>query len=141
MIKCIGVLIYDRTKDKFLLQQRSKKSSYALTWGVWGGKLNENESFVDGLKRELKEELGSVPNIFKMFPIDIFHTPDQNFVYLSYLVIVDNYDDFEINEETNDYVWMDFEHIDKMNLHPGFLKSFEKKKNQIFNIKQKYKGS
>lgn len=140
MLKCIGVLIYDKSKDKFLLQQRSKNSSYALTWGVWGGKLEEGEDFVTGLSRELKEELGEIPKIFKMFPIDIFYSNDQEFVYLSYLIIVEKFDKFIINKETNDYVWMDFQYIDKMNLHPGFLKTFKKKKNQIYNIKEKYKA-
>ena len=54
MVKCVGVIIYDISKNMFLLQQRSKTSTYALKWG---GKLEENENFTDALKRELLEEI------------------------------------------------------------------------------------
>lgn len=141
MIKCIGALIYDKSKDRFLLQQRSKRSNYGLTWGVWGGKLKGNETFIEGLNRELKEELGNVPHIIKMFPMDIFHSEDKKFVYFSYIVIVDDFNEFNINKETNDYVWMEFKYIDKMDLHPSFLTTFDKKKSQIDNIRKKYNGS
>lgn len=141
MVKCIGVLIYDKSKDRFLLQQRSKNSSYGLSWGVWGGKLKSNETFIGGLNRELKEELGTVPPIIKMFPMDIFHSEDKNFIYFSYIVIVDNFNEVNINNETNDYVWVEFKYIDKFDLHPNFLITFNKKKNQIDNIRKKYNGS
>ncbi len=50
--------MYD-SKGRFLLQQRDdlRKIKNPGTWGLFGGEVNKQETTLDGLKRELTEEL------------------------------------------------------------------------------------
>lgn len=126
MIKCVGCLIYDKHKDMFLLQQRGKKVSHALKWGFWGGKLERGESFHDGLERELTEELGTLPDIEKIIPLDCTVSTDGDFVYYSYIIVVDTFDNFKINHESNDYVWLPLKYVNRIDLHRGAAKTIRK---------------
>ena len=44
-------------KDKILVTQRSENMKLPLKWEFPGGKLEDNESEVDCIKREIKEEI------------------------------------------------------------------------------------
>lgn len=129
MIKAIGCLLYDVNKDMVVLQQRSSTSSYPLTWGLWGGKIETNETPVEALRRELSEEIGFVPNMEMVKPIDVFVSEDGNFVYYSYLVMVQDLPKITINaRETNDSVWLPFDSVLKIDLHPHTKTTIKKKK-------------
>ena len=106
MVKCVGVIIYDISKNMFLLQQRSKTSTYALKWGLWGGKLEENENFTDALKRELLEEISVNVDIKAIKPLDMFVSADGSFVYSSFVLVTDKLENLKISEiETNDIMY------------------------------------
>lgn len=141
MIKSIGCLIYDRQKDMVLLQQRGKNCSYALKLGLWGGKMDQGEDFAEALSRELKEELGELPKYEKLYPLDTFLSEDNHFIYYSFLMIVN---DFEVQiidtEETFDFVWMPLSLIRRLNLHPGFRKTLDKKYQYVYDIVERYKS-
>lgn len=140
MIKCIGCLIYDSHKEMFLLQQRSKQTTQPLKLGLWGGKMESAENFSDALSRELSEELGSKPSYDKLYPLDTFLGVDNHFIYYSFLMIVHDYDDIVVNpNETFDYIWMPFQYIERLNLHPGFRRTFTDKKEYIKEIIEKHK--
>ncbi|MDH4070268.1 MAG: (deoxy)nucleoside triphosphate pyrophosphohydrolase [Ignavibacteria bacterium] len=51
----VGILIRN---NRILVCQRKETSRYPLKWEFPGGKLEKDETAVDALKRELKEELG-----------------------------------------------------------------------------------
>ena len=120
MIKCIGAIIYDSAKDMVLLQQRSSNTSHPLKWGLWGGKLEKHENFIDGLMRELEEELSTVPEVIELKPIDTFVSDDGKFVYYSFLIITNNFNSISVdNKETNDFVWLPLDKILKIDLHPA----------------------
>lgn len=44
-------------KDKILVTQRSEKMKLPLKWEFPGGKIEGNESEIDCVKREIKEEI------------------------------------------------------------------------------------
>ena len=54
MKKYGGVLLI--CGDKFLLGQRSDKGNFPKCWSVFGGEIEEGESILEGIKRELFEE-------------------------------------------------------------------------------------
>lgn len=122
MIRCIGCLIYDSERDEFLLQQRSKTSSYPMKWGLWGGKLERNETFIDALKRELKEELELDFHPDDMKPLDMYVSEDGSFVYSSFVLVTHKLTEFKTNsKETNDFVWLPLQSLLKIDLHPATL--------------------
>jgi 8-oxo-dGTP pyrophosphatase MutT (NUDIX family) len=142
MIKCVGCLIYDKDKNMFLLQQRSKTSSHPLKWGFWGGKLEKGEDFAQGLKREIKEELGTYPEFDKLFPLDVFLSDDRKFVYYSFVMVVDRFDDFKISSrETNDFIWLPLNCIEKIDIHQGLKKTLKNKYYILEGIVERYKNS
>jgi len=142
MIKCVGCLIYDKDKDMFLLQQRSKTSSHPLKWGFWGGKLEKGEDFAQGLKREIKEELGTYPEFDKLFPLDVFLSDDRKFVYYSFVMVVDRFDDFKISSrETNDFIWLPLNCIGKIDIHQGLKKTLNNKYHILEGIVERYKNT
>ncbi|AYU54409.1 (deoxy)nucleoside triphosphate pyrophosphohydrolase [Staphylococcus debuckii] len=55
LIEVVGAVIYDH--DKILCAQRSKQMSLPLLWEFPGGKIEQGESDVEALKREIREEM------------------------------------------------------------------------------------
>ncbi len=51
--------------DKILVAQRSERMKLPLKWEFPGGKLEENESEIDCIKREIKEEINIEIEILK----------------------------------------------------------------------------
>ena len=51
--------------DKILVTQRSEEMKLPLKWEFPGGKLEENESEIDCIKREIKEEINIEIDIVK----------------------------------------------------------------------------
>lgn len=71
--KCIDVtcaIIY--FKDRILVTQRSETMKLPLKWEFPGGKLEENESEIDCIKREILEEINIEIDIVKKLSDSIF---------------------------------------------------------------------
>ena len=78
----------------------------ADTWGLVGGKKEPGDATpVDTLHREIAEEIGVVPAIEKIVPLEMFTSSDENFQYNTYVLIVE--DEFipTLNEEHTSYAW------------------------------------
>ena len=56
----VGCVIYARNTKRFLFLLRSDDTKHSKTWGLPGGKLEAGESAIDGLRREINEEIGAV---------------------------------------------------------------------------------
>ncbi len=54
-------------KNKYLLQLRDNKKNiyFPNFWGLFGGRVDTNETFSKALKREIKEEINLIVNINK----------------------------------------------------------------------------
>jgi 8-oxo-dGTP pyrophosphatase MutT (NUDIX family) len=79
-----------------------------MCWGIWGGKLEGNEGDLNGLKRELCEELGfpGVPETIAISHVYTFTTRDKRFRHVSYLILCE--DEFVpiIDSESAGYCWV-----------------------------------
>jgi len=62
-----GVLIKDN--ETYLMHQRPIEKQYGGLWEFPGGKVEEGESYLAALKRELNEELGIVAEEIKRIPV------------------------------------------------------------------------
>lgn len=91
------------------MQLRSQAEKHSMCWGLWGGRLIGDESDLEGLKRELCEELGwpGVPETVGISHIYTFVTRDKRFRHVSYLIVCE--DEFipTLNEESAGYSWID----------------------------------
>lgn len=128
----IGALIYNVENKIFL----GKSKKWGDKWIVPGGHLELGETFIECIKREVKEEtnleisnielIGIQESIFS----EEFHKK-RHMIFLDYCCLVKN-DNIKLNDEIQDYIWiMPEEALDKLTLAKttvNFIKSFIDKK-------------
>mgnify|MGYP003115799299 CR=1 FL=1 len=118
-IVCSGALFYATTTKRFLFLQRTDRKTQGL-WGLVGGKSKFTESAFEGLKREIKEEVGDTPRFKKTIPLEMFTSNDQKFFFHTYLIAI------KLNDEHSGYCWTAFECWPK-NLHMGLKNTLNNK--------------
>ena len=112
-----GVLFYSLATNRFLFLMRNNTRT-KNTWGLPGGKVHENESVMEGLARELVEELTFIPKVQKYIPLETFTSADGEFTYHSFIFIINNEFLPVLNEEHSGYAWCELERYPRP-LHPG----------------------
>jgi 8-oxo-dGTP pyrophosphatase MutT (NUDIX family) len=133
-----GVLIFSLTTKRFLFLLRNNTKT-KNTWGMPGGKIHANESVIDGLHREIFEELGEIPQVIKTIPLETFTSFDEEFQYFSFIFIVNNEFIPILNDEHGGYAWAAIDRFPKP-LHPGLFKSLSinKIREKIALIEESY---
>lgn len=124
LIVCSGAIFYSINTQRFLFLLRNKK--VPNIWGLVGGATEGKETPWEGLKREIQEEIGLVPNIKKVLPLETFVSNDTVFKFHTYLCVVD--DEFipKLNDEHCGYAWCDFNRWPKP-LHQGLKSTLQNK--------------
>jgi 8-oxo-dGTP pyrophosphatase MutT (NUDIX family) len=110
-----GVFFYSEVTDRFLFLLRNEGS---IVWGIPGGKIEKNETLLQGIERECNEEIKFFPAGAKLIPIQKF--VNNTFTYHTFFCKVK--DEFIpiLNEEHIGYCWVDVHHYPKP-LHPGLF--------------------
>ena len=124
-IICSGALFYSKKTRRFLLLQKAS-GKHQGTWGLVGGTSNEGENPWQGLKREIVEEIGFMPNILKTLPIETFVSNDTVFNFHTYLCVIDNEFVPVLSEEHCAWAWANIDYAPKP-LHQGLRSSFGNK--------------
>lgn len=102
-----GVLFLALDTGRCLLQLRNSDKRYKHTWGFFGGLLEPGETPFEALKRELTEEIGFMPDVEKLNPIDIYESKDKKFHYYSFVAVVEKEFQPSLNGESAGYAWVD----------------------------------
>jgi 8-oxo-dGTP pyrophosphatase MutT (NUDIX family) len=105
-ITCAGGIFLAVSTRRFLFLLRSQGRT-AGTWGLAGGKKEPSDATAyDALLREIQEEIGFLPDINKVIPIEWYLSKDELFYYNTYVVLVK--DEFipELNHEHCGYCWV-----------------------------------
>lgn len=116
-----GGLFYSQETHRFLFLLRNHTRTKD-TWGMSGGKIHSDETVISGLKRELAEELGELPEIIKFIPLETFTSSDEGFKYHSFIFVIDKEFIPKLNEEHSGYSWSLINKYPKP-LHPGLFQS------------------
>jgi|TARA_B110000971_G_scaffold204024_1_gene225042 8-oxo-dGTP pyrophosphatase MutT (NUDIX family) len=126
-IVCSGALFYTLKTNRFLFLHRAsgKKSD---VWGLVGGTNEGAETPWEGLKREIEEEIGQLPDIKKTLPLESFLSNDKKFTFHTYLCVVE--DEFipNLNREHDGYAWCSFTKWPKP-LHHGLRNTLQSRVN------------
>ena len=109
MKKYGGVLLI--CGEKFLLGQRNKDGSFPNCWSLFGGKIEEGESILEGIKRELYEETGIESNNIRYTPFE--EQWGMGYPYYFYLGYCDEEYECKLNHENQDWGWFDMNTIPK----------------------------
>jgi len=96
---------------KYLLLKRRKRNIYGHFWQGVAGKIDERETAVETVIRELKEETGLKP--IKILVVDHVSSFYQSYNDRLHLVpvfgIEVNTEDVQLSDEHIEFRWMDFE--------------------------------
>jgi 8-oxo-dGTP pyrophosphatase MutT (NUDIX family) len=126
-INCGALILCTRTmRYLFLLRSNGRQAN---KWGLVGGKIEINETELEGLKREIREELGGSINDATFVPIEKYHNLKNNFTYYTFLIKVDEEFVPELNSEHKGYCWVKLDDYPKP-LHPGVWRTFNVKANR-----------
>ena len=129
-----GVLPYSLTTKRFLINYRSIEVNEQHTWGVWGGKLDDNENIKEAVIREFDEESGYNKNI-ELIDAFIFKNHNGKFTYYNFIGLIENEFIPELNWESEDYKWATLNELySHKNLHFGLKKLLKESKNIIENL-------
>lgn len=99
-----GAFIFSENTGRYLWLLRNKTLS-AGHWAFPGGKLNSTETVMQGLQRELLEELGISISIQKIIPLEKFTSWNSRFVYYNYWILVPSEFEPRLNDEHAAYQW------------------------------------
>ena len=127
-IICSGALFYTLDTHRFLLLHRTR-SKQNNVWGLVGGTNEGSETPWEGLKREIVEEIGSMPDIRKTIPLETFISNDDHFNFHTYLCVVKEEFIPKLNNEHDGYAWVSFGKWPRP-LHQGLTNTLRSKTNQ-----------
>jgi len=119
----VGALFLSQSTLRYLFVLRNG-AKYDSTWAYPGGKVEFAETEYEALKREIKEELGLLPNIQKTIPVEKFTNSKNNFTYSTYVCVVSKEFIPVLNSEHKGYAWSKLESYPKP-LHPGVFNTFK----------------
>ena len=126
-----GAMIYCTATNRYLFLLRSD-GKFPNTWGLVGGKIEPGESIINGLNREIEEEMGGEIKGAKIIPIEQFISDNKRFVYHTFLIKVEEEFVPVLNKEHKGFCWVPLDNFPKP-LHPGVFRTIrlEKSRNKL----------
>lgn len=115
-----GVFFYSSNSKRFLYLLRTDQKNPG-NWGIPGGKIEQDETLLEGIARECEEEIGFFPIKAKLVPIQKFI--NNTFTYHTFFCEVDYEFIPKLNEEHCGYAWVGEGQYPKP-LHPGLFSTF-----------------
>jgi len=136
IVKAVGVWFYAINTQRYLYLMRSDPK-HPGTWGLPGGRVENNETLLDAIRRECTEELGTLPEYHRMFPLEKFTTSDSGFEYHTFFCTIGHEFQPTLNEEHLGYAWIDSGTWPRP-MHPGLWSTvnFDAVRNKIQTIEQ-----
>ena len=115
MIDVVAAVI--KKDNKYLIAQRNRDKHFAFYWEFPGGKVNNNESFENALKREILEELSINIKINNKISSEKFRDEKIN-VEVHYF-LCEKLDEEIILSEHEDMKWVFKKNLLNFKLAPG----------------------
>jgi len=109
-----GILPIACTTGRLLIAHRSGQVMEPYTWGVWGGKVDDEQAMdLEGeAKREFQEETGYSGSI-EMHPAYVFRS-SGGFEYHNFIGVLENEFEPRHNWETANHRWLTWEELQEL---------------------------
>jgi 8-oxo-dGTP pyrophosphatase MutT (NUDIX family) len=112
-----GVFFHSTDTNRYLYLMRTDTKN-PNNWGIPGGKIEGDETLLEGIERECNEEIGYFPKELKLVPIQKFVNHD--FTYHTFFCRVEKEFVPILNDEHCGYAWVGDNQYPKP-LHPGLF--------------------
>jgi ADP-ribose pyrophosphatase YjhB (NUDIX family) len=135
-VNAVGVWFYSVDTQRYLYLMRNDPK-HPDTWGLPGGKIDGNETLIEAITRECKEELGDMPTYIRLVPLEKFTTADQGFAYHTFFCSVATEFTPQLNDEHVGWAWIASGTWPRP-MHPGLWSTvnFDAVKNKIKTVEQ-----
>lgn len=110
-----GIFFFCANTSRYLYLLRNEKNP---SWSIPGGKIEQNETLLQGLERECIEEMQIYNIDWKLIPIQKF--VNNTFTYHTFFCTVTEEFKPILNNEHCGYAWVEQQHYPKP-LHPGLF--------------------
>ena len=117
IVNAVGIWFYSQATHRYLYLLRNDPK-HPGTWGLPGGKIEDNETLIQAIERECCEEMGSMPVYTRLVPIEKFTSSDKGFVYHTFFCGVEQEFVPVLNNEHVGWAWIEAGHWPKP-MHPG----------------------
>lgn len=117
MISCYVARPAEQNGHEFLQLRRSKNDFMGGTWQAIYGASEENESPVQAVLRELKEEAGLTPReLYRLDQVSVFYIASQDTMWhcIPFCAIVSREQSVALNEEHDAFRWVSAAEADRM---------------------------
>ena len=131
VVNAVGIWFYSVSTQRYLYLLRNDPR-HPGTWGLPGGKIEENETLIEAITRECTEEMGHMPSYLRLVPVEKFTSADSGFVYHTFFCSVDKEFCPILNGEHNGWAWIATGSWPKP-MHPGLWSTvnFESVKSKV----------
>jgi 8-oxo-dGTP pyrophosphatase MutT (NUDIX family) len=135
-VNAVGVWFRSNQTGRYLYLLRNDPK-HPGAWGLPGGKIEAGETLLGGMERECQEELGSFPDYQRLIPIEKFTSADAEFVYHTFVCVVETEFVPVLNHEHLGYAWIN-EGTWPRPMHPGLWSTvnIEAVQNKILRVEQ-----
>ncbi len=123
-IVAITAFIKNKKRDKFLIVKRSAREiAYPGKWSFPGGKVEQGDSVMDTLKKEVTEEVGLAIDDYKRYLYDFtFVRPDGHNVVGFCFEVRARSENVTLSEDFEDFAWIAPEELQNYDHIPGMEK-------------------
>lgn len=135
MNKVIEVVAAVIVKDNKILATQRGYGEFKGKWEFPGGKIQDNESKEEALKREIKEELNADINVDKYLTTIEYDYPNFHLIMHTYICSLNNNVEFVYHNndelEHDNMVWLDKDDLDLLDWLPadiGIISAYKVKK-------------
>lgn len=126
MKQATGIILIAKDTKRILYLLRNEDKSFPCTWCFPGGKVECNETIVEGLDREIMEEVGCMPNLLCSFYINNYVNLANTFTFHTFLGIIEHEFIPILSSEHIGYAWCNLKNYPKP-LHPKIRPIFQNK--------------